>query len=240
VSLREAWESQAANWTAWARQAGHDSFQRGHADAFLELLPPPGHLTLDLGCGEGRLGRLLQARGHQVVALDGAPTLVRAAAEHEQHQPVILADMAALPFADGCADLVVAFMSLQDVDDMPSAVQEAARVLSPEGRLCLATVHPVNSAGSFVSKDADSPFVIEGSYFESVRYADDVERDGLKMTFHSDHHSLEAFARALEDAGLLIEAIREIPRPGSSWQWRPEDERWRRIPYFLHFRAVRK
>jgi SAM-dependent methyltransferase len=239
VGLRDAWESQAENWTVWARQTGHDSFQRGHAEAFLELLPPAGKLTLDLGCGEGRLGRLLLAHSHRVVALDGSPTLVRAAAEHEQHQPVMLGDMAVLPIRDGCADLVVAFMSLQDVDDMAGAVQEIARVLMPGGHLCLATVHPLNSAGSFMSEDADSPFVIEGSYIESFRYVDTVERSGLQMTFHSDHHSLETFARSLEDADFLIEAIREIPRADLEWHWRPEDERWRRMPYFLHFRAVR-
>lgn len=55
MGLREAWESEAANWVAWARKPGHDSYWTFHRDAFLELLPAPRGLTLDIGCGEGRL-----------------------------------------------------------------------------------------------------------------------------------------------------------------------------------------
>ena len=36
--------------------------------ALLELLPPPGRLTLDLACGEGRLARVLQAGGRLCAA----------------------------------------------------------------------------------------------------------------------------------------------------------------------------
>jgi hypothetical protein len=32
---------------------------------------------------------------------------------------------------------------------------------------------------------------------------------GIRLTFHSEHRPLEAYSRALEDSGLLIEAIRE-------------------------------
>jgi SAM-dependent methyltransferase len=231
-SLRDAWETQAQSWAAWARTPGHDSFWRGHAESFLALVPSPGSLTVDLGCGEGRLGRLLQERGHRVVAVDASPTLAKLTARHDRPQPVAIADMAALPLRESGADLAVAFMSLQDVDDMPGAVDEAARALVPGGRLCLAVVHPVNSAGAFVGREPDSPFVITGSYLDRSRYADDIERDGLTMRFHSLHHPLESYCRALEHAGFLVEAVRE-PRDR-------DDARWRRVPLFLHIRAVRR
>jgi ubiquinone/menaquinone biosynthesis C-methylase UbiE len=60
---------------------------------------------------------------------------------------VRLADAAALPLDDASADLAIAFMSLHDIDAMSAAVREIARVLEPGGRLCLASVHPINSAG---------------------------------------------------------------------------------------------
>jgi SAM-dependent methyltransferase len=232
ADLRQAWEAEAERWTTWARSPGHDSYWRFHRDAFLELLPAPGRLTLDIGCGEGRLGRDLARRGHHVVGIDGAPTLARLAATHDQPQPVAVGDAARLPLCVGCADLVVAFMSLQDIDDVDSAVAEVARVLEPRGRFCLAIVHPLNSAGEFVGKEVQSPFVIDGSYFAPRRYVDHIERDGLHCTFASDHRTIEAFSRALERAGLLIEAIREVTDP------EPAD-RWYRIPLFLQIRAVK-
>jgi hypothetical protein len=72
-------------------------------------------------------------------------------------------------------------------------------------------------------------FAVEASYFESRRYADDVERDGLEMTFHGRHRTLEEYSRALEDAGFAITALREATDVGGA--------RWSRIPLFLHGRA---
>jgi ubiquinone/menaquinone biosynthesis C-methylase UbiE len=236
-SLRDAWEAQAENWAAWARTPGHDHFfWRVNLPPFLGLLPPPGRLTLDLGGGEGRLGRMLQERGHRVVSVDASPTLARLTATHEHAQPVALSDMAALPFGDECADLAIAFMSLQDVDDLGGAVREAARVLVSGGSLCIAIVHPLNSAGAFEGKEADSSFVIRGSYLDEFRYSDEIERDGLPMTFNSEHRPMETYSHALEDAGFVIVAIREPRDPGGTGK----DLRWRRIPPFLHIRAVRR
>src|SRR5262249_18057390 len=68
--LRQAWERHAEDWIRWAREPGHDSYWLFHRDRFLELVPPPGNLTLDLGCGEGRLSRDLAARGHRILGID--------------------------------------------------------------------------------------------------------------------------------------------------------------------------
>ena len=237
MTLRDAWERHADAWAAWARTPGHDTYWRFHRDRFLELLPPPGRLTLDVGTGEGRLARDLRARGHTVVAIDASPTLIRYAREADPNGDYRVADAAALPLADGAVDLVVAFMSLMDVDDMPGAVCEAARLLEPGGRFCIALVHPVNSAGKFASEEPDSPFVIRDSYFERRRYTDTIEREGLEMTFTSEHRPLADFFGALEAAGFLVERLREIPDTGPLI--RPGVARWRRIPLFVHIRAVK-
>ena len=234
MSLREAWQDNADDWVRWARAPGHDSYWRFHGARFLELVPPAGRLTIDVGAGEGRLGRDLLARGHRVVAVDGSPAMARACAGHEIGQPAVVADAARLPLPSARADLVVAFMSLHDIDDFEGALDEVARVLEPQGRLCLAIVHPINSAGTFESErdDADAPFVIRGSYMDRFRYHDAIERDGLPMTFHSAHRPLDAYSRALERSGFLIEAIREVAVDDPA-------DRWRRIPLFLHLRAIR-
>jgi SAM-dependent methyltransferase len=167
-----------------------------------------------------------------VTAVDASPAMVRLTAGHEIPQPALVADAAALPFPAGTFDLVVAYMSLHDMDRMPQAVAEAARVLEPGGRLCLAIPHPVNSAGSFQGRDDDAPFIIDGSYLDQ-RPADWVGNwDDIRVTFHSEHRPLEAYSRAVETAGLLIEAIREPSSKSSK-------RRWQRIPLFLHMRAVK-
>jgi len=238
ADLAAAWEEHAAEFISWAREPGFDSYWRFHRDQFLELVPPPRKRTLDLGCGEGRLSRDLKALGHTLVAVDASPTMLGAVREADSELEAHLADAAALPFDDGAFDLVVAFMSLQDMDDLRGAVREAGRVLEPSGRLCVAVVHPINSAGHFGGDDPLSPFVIEGSYLKRSYYMDHIERDGLHMTFVSEHRPVQAYVDAVADAGLLVERIREPSVPASALT-RVRGRRWQRIPLFLHIRALK-
>ncbi len=240
MSLGQAWEQQALEWTRWARQPGHDSYWRFHRDAFLALVPQPGRLTLDIGCGEGRVGRDLKALGHRVIAIDVSPTLAAFAAQSDPTMQVLAADAAHLPLEDGVADLAVAFMSFHDMDDMRGAMKEAGRVLSPGARLCFAIVHPINSAGKFTSDSPEAPFAMEGNYFEQRRYADSIERDGLRMTFHSDHRPLQDYFQALSEAGFLVEALHETTVDEGSVRPQPSRQRWQRIPLFLDVRAVKR
>jgi SAM-dependent methyltransferase len=231
VTLRDAWEAEADNWAAWASRSHHDSYHKFHRDAFLELLPPPGRRTLDDGCGEGRLTRDLTRLGHRVVAVDAAPSMLRYARERDPEGEYHLVSASELPFEAEAFDLVIAFMSLQDMDDPEGAVRETWRVLEPRGRFCVALVHPINSAGKFESAEADARFAISGSYRDRRRYAETAEREGLAMTFTSDHRSLEGWLRPVFHAGFVLDAVREV--------YAPETPRWQRIPLFLHVRAVK-
>jgi hypothetical protein len=56
MSLRDAWETRAPDWVRWARLPElDDDFWGFHLPEFLRLVPAPGRLTVDVGCGEGRL-----------------------------------------------------------------------------------------------------------------------------------------------------------------------------------------
>jgi SAM-dependent methyltransferase len=234
LPLGEGWDRHALEWIAWSRSPGFDSYDKFHRDVFLPLIPTPGRLTIDIGCGEGRVSRDLRAMGHRVLAVDLSLTMSRAAATHPASSVhAIVADAARLPLAAGAADCAVAFMSLHDIDHMPDAIAEIARVLASGGRLVLATVHPINSAGRFVGfkGDRDRPFVISGSYFRPERYVDAFARDGLTMTFYGEHRPLQAYTEALAEAGFVIERLREStdPDPGRAWQ---------RIPMFVQIVAA--
>jgi SAM-dependent methyltransferase len=78
MGIDPLWEAKAREWARFARSPEHDHFfWTFNGPRFLELIPRPGHCTLDLACGEGRLGRLLRERWHRVVAVDAAPAMAR-------------------------------------------------------------------------------------------------------------------------------------------------------------------
>ena len=227
-----SWEPEAENWIAWTRTPGHDAYWYYRVTFFDEIVPPAGRATLDVGCGEGRVTRDLAARGHRVTGLDASDSLIRAASEAHPDGAYVVADAADLPFEDAAFDLVVAHNSLMDVDDMPGAAKEAARVLEPGGRLCVSVTHPFMDAGRFESQEPDARFVVEGSYVGKRAFEGTFERNGLTITFRGWCYALEDYWRAFEDAGLLVERLREPTHT-------LEDPRHDRIPQFLYLRAIK-
>jgi ubiquinone/menaquinone biosynthesis C-methylase UbiE len=229
------WEPEAENWLRWARTPGHDAYWY-YRDSFFDLIvPAAGRRTLEIGCGEGRVARDLAARGHRVAAVDTAPSLLRYARRDDPTGAYLQAESGALPFPDRCFDLVVAYNSLQAVDDMATAVCEVGRVLDPGGRLCVCVAHPVTDLGHFTGDASQTQFTMRRDYFETRRVADAVQLDGLKMTFRGWTYSLEHYALALEQAGFHIETMRE-PRPSGVAE---RYQRWRGVPLFLFFRALK-
>ena len=233
---RETWEAQAEGWVAFT---GTDpGYEALNEPAFLELVPPPGALTIEVGCGEGRMARALHRAGHTVLGIDGSRSLAAAAGRHAEPIPVGVGDVHRLPVRDDVADLVVCFMVLMDIDDLDAAVAELARVLAPGGCVCIAVLHPIASSGLFVAGDEYHTFYM-GEYLKPMRHEFDVLRgDGGTFRFRVAHHPIEHYSRAFERAGLLIEAIRE-PKPAPDAVERfPTLADWARVPNFLYLRAT--
>jgi SAM-dependent methyltransferase len=238
--MSTTWEEEAQNWLRWARTPGHDVYRDYSPGFYEEVVPPPSGLTLEVGCGEGRVSRDLKARGHEVVALDSSPTLVRHAHEADPQSQYLIAEAERLPFSASTFALVVAYNSLQNVRDMPMSIREVDRVLKPSGRFCLCIAHPMSDAGRFENAEPGARFIIKGTYYGPRRVDEKVEQDGLEITFHGLAYSLEEYTRALEKNGFLIDLVRE-PRPeDDAVSRRPSLARWQRVPLFLFLRAVKR
>ena len=230
-----SWESEAENWIGFARLESDAYWHyRGH---FFGLVPEPGERTIEIGCGEGRVTRDLKERGHTVVGIDSAPTLLTAARALDTAGEYVLADAADLPFDDESFDLAIASNSLMDIADLGGAVREAWRVLMPGSRFCICVTHPVNDAGRFEHDGPAAVFHID-VYRGRRPFDESFERDGVTMHFTGWCYPLEGYTRPLADAGFLIEAIRE---PGvDESDVSAHGERRLRIPNFLLLRAVKQ
>ena len=234
---REHWERQADRWIALTQSDPHyDLFNK---PTFLDLVPQPGRVTLDVGCGEGRLARELLRLGHRVVALDGSTSLANAAASGSPPVPVGIADASRLPVASASADLVVCFMVLMDVDDLDQVVSELSRVLIPGGVLSAAILHPIMTSGLFMLDDPHQTFYM-GEYLRPMRHILEVERSiDQRFMFRVEHRPIERYSRAFERAGLVLTHLREpLPSKEAVNIW-PELAKFRRVPEFLHLRAER-
>ncbi|MGW0653744.1 class I SAM-dependent methyltransferase [Streptomyces umbrinus] len=153
----------------------------------------PGDCVVDLGSGTGLLAntatRLVGAEG-SVVAVDlSAPALSRI------DVPVVrtAGTLTQLPLRDGIADAVVARSVLIYIDDLETAVSEAARILRPGGRF--SAFEPVNSR-----RDHDA----ELTGFTKQQLAELAQAQVAASNTVRAMHAFtpERLQRALADAGL--------------------------------------
>ncbi len=125
----------------WDEMRALDLPAQAVEDALLSLVPPgPEGRLLDIGTGTGRVLELLAPRVREGLGVDASKAMLalaraRLSAPGLAHCAVRLADMYRLPLADRSFDTVVLQMVLHHAEDPAGAVQEATRVLSPNGRL---------------------------------------------------------------------------------------------------------
>jgi demethylmenaquinone methyltransferase/2-methoxy-6-polyprenyl-1,4-benzoquinol methylase len=117
---------------------GLDRWWRRAAAAALQAAP--GDRVLDLGCGTGRLGALLSAR-HPVTGVDVSFAMLRRARRRSAGRLALVQGSAfRLPFADDSFRGAVSAFVLRNLDDLPAAFAELARVVAEGGGIALVDI----------------------------------------------------------------------------------------------------
>src|SRR5579859_7732096 len=110
------------------------------SEALLRLMPPL--IIADLGAGDGAFALLLAQRARQVIAVDSSANMLefgreQAARHGIENVDFRLGDMEEMPIDDNRVDLVFFSQSLHHALHPERAVQEAARILRPGGRITI-------------------------------------------------------------------------------------------------------
>ena len=135
---------------AWAELA--EAHNRPLFEAVLDAAHAgPGTELLDVGCGSGLAMVIAGERGAVPAGIDISPGLLGVARERLPQADLREGDMEQLPFADASFDAVIGINAFQFAGDPRRALQEAARVLRPGGRLVASLfAAPERSQGTVV------------------------------------------------------------------------------------------
>jgi demethylmenaquinone methyltransferase/2-methoxy-6-polyprenyl-1,4-benzoquinol methylase len=103
----------------------------------LTLDPHPRQHVLDLAAGTGVSTAEIATTGARAVACDFSLGMLQAGRKRSDRSwlPFVAGDATNLPFADGVFDSVTISFGLRNVNDVPRALAEMARVTRPGGRL---------------------------------------------------------------------------------------------------------
>jgi ubiquinone/menaquinone biosynthesis C-methylase UbiE len=100
-----------------------------------------GRRVLDVGCGTGRVAAALAERGSRVWGVEPSPEMAERA--RARGVSVKVAHAERLPFKEGWFERAVLWLVVHLLD-RPAALAELARVLSPDGRIAIATFDPAH------------------------------------------------------------------------------------------------
>jgi ubiquinone/menaquinone biosynthesis C-methylase UbiE len=179
------------------------------------LLGPGEGLCLDLGCGTGQYLEAIRGTGRTPVGLDYSAGQLRLAARHGA--PLVRADAAALPFADGVFATVAIMWISTDVDDFSAVLRAATRVLRPGGMLVFYGVHPCFN-GPCVEPRDDGAVVVHPTYRKAGWHEASPwwSPNGIRSRTGMRHVPLMDLLNGFIDAGLTIDRVfepREHPVP---------------------------
>ena len=225
------WAESAAAWIAAMGERGDWGREHVLDPAMLGRLAGRSFdRALDVGCGEGRFCRMLQAKGTATVGIDPTPALIAAARQRDASGDYQMARAERLPFGPDSFDLVVSYVTLVDIPDFRAAIREMARVLKPGGTLLVANLTGTVTAGAptgwIRDQDGRRLHYPVDRYLEEFGYWD--EWSGIRI--ENWHRPLSAYMRAFLDSGLHLVFFDE-PHPQSG---DPEHQaRYRRVGWFL-------
>jgi ubiquinone/menaquinone biosynthesis C-methylase UbiE len=209
----------------------------------------PGEAAIDIACGQGVLCRILAERGVEVTGVDAARELIDAA---RQRGPAAIryeiGDARELGFLPPARfDAAACVLAIQNIHPLQGVFAGVARLLRPAGRFVIVMMHPCFRGLRESSWGWDQAKKVQ--YRRVDRYllprkSPIVTHPGSKAastytwTFHKP---IEAYVKALRQAGLLIDAIEEWPSHKSSQpgpRAAAENTARKEIPMFMAIRAI--
>ncbi|GMU31442.1 MAG: hypothetical protein AMXMBFR19_17800 [Chthonomonadaceae bacterium] len=201
---------------AWQKFVDEGDSNRTHLldEVMLRLCGDVNRVViLDVGCGEGRFGKMLAELGASVVGIDPVRALL-ASAKEKGLSRLARSRGERLPFSNGAFDKVVSYVTFVDIEGFEEAVAEIARVLRPGGRCVVSNMTPISTCSSGWVKDSEGR-KLHWPVHRYFAYPGGIQSwRGITVMQH--HRTLERFFGAFLRSGFLLrEYVEPVPTPAA-------------------------
>lgn len=206
-AIKSSWRKNVDAWTAAVRNREIESRRRVTDNAIVSaVLDQEPATVLDLGCGEGWLGRALSHTRIAVTGVDGEPGLIEQARSFggSDFRVATYEDLVGQDLADPY-DVIVANFSLLGEITVNELFRWIPRQLASKGAIIVQTVHPHRVCGN-------APYT-EGWRAGSWEGFNDAFVDPAPWYFRT----IESWASLFTGNGLALTGFREPLDPETGW-----------------------
>ncbi len=195
--------------------------------------------VLDLGCGDAAIGRELLDQGAAIyIGLEGSTKMVALATQTLAGTPhrIIQHTIEDWIYPNAAFDLVIARLSLHYVADLSPLCAQVFRTLVPGGRFVFSVEHPVITScdRGWPAGSVRQDWIVDNYFDTGLRIT-----TWLGGTIQKYHRTIEEYFTTLQQAGFVVEYLRESCPQREHFRDEQTYERRKRIPLFL-FLAGRK
>ncbi len=181
-------------------------YDRVLAEAAAAVRPRPGEKGLDLGTGTGNLAGKLLKVGVHMAGIDQSSAMLRQCRNKYPTMETKLGNLMSIPYFDGSFDLVVSSFALQHLTDEQKllALEETARVLRTQGRVCFADYMYTDEAHQ---ASCMNRWELEGNKSRlQVAANKHYPKCAVLLEWFRSHHFL-AYSQSLDDEEGLLHLI---------------------------------
>lgn len=155
AKIIDSWNKNAAPWTTAVRTGQIESRQLSTNQAIVDaVLARSPRSVLDIGCGEGWLARVLEAKGIHVIGVDVVPGLIEQAQRAGRGTfRVVSYEQIAAGKLQISVDVIVCNFALLGRESVEGLFGAISTLLNPGGSFVVQTLHPVAACGDYPYQD---------------------------------------------------------------------------------------
>jgi SAM-dependent methyltransferase len=210
-----------------------------HDPAVYDVLGSVAGLRIvDLGCGDGRIGRWMIAdECASYLGIDASAGMLAAAREELQGSSAqfVQAPIEQVELEREHYDLIVSLLALHYLEAVDDVFCRCRGALVRGGRLVISVPHPVLTAPQDVPQEPRTSWTVDDYFAPGARLR---EWLGGRVVWY--HRTVEMYVAALADAGMALVSLRECPPVPSAFQGDDAElARRTKVPAFLILEARR-
>jgi SAM-dependent methyltransferase len=189
---------------------------------------------LDLGCGDAKFGQEVLAKGCQsYLGIEGSRNMVKSAQQvlAGTKGTVVKATIENWDFPTQAFDVVISRLVLHYIKDIDPIFRQVYRTLSNHGRFVFSIEHPVITSCDhrWQGTGKRQDWLVDNYFDAGQRITSWMGGQVIKY-----HRTVENYFVSLQQAGFLIESLREAePQPEQFGNDNETYQRRKRIPLFL-------